>query len=163
MIVVSDASPIINLSAVGRLALLQQLFGTVLIPPAVHAEVVTAGASRAGVAEVEASEWIELRSLRDPSSAKALLFQLDRGEAEAIALAAEIPGALLLIDERRGRLVARRTGVPHVGLLGILLWAKRAGHLENVKPSLDDLVGRVGFRVSPALYARVLAEANEFG
>jgi predicted nucleic acid-binding protein len=33
IIVVSDASPIINLAAVSRLPLLQELFGSILVPP----------------------------------------------------------------------------------------------------------------------------------
>lgn len=55
----------------------------------------------------------------------ALQMELDPGEAEAIALAVELKAHLLLLDERRGRVVASRLGLHFVGLLGVLSEAKQ--------------------------------------
>jgi uncharacterized protein len=53
--------------------------------------------------------------------------ELDIGEASAIALAVENQADLVLIDERRGRLVATRLNLRYTGILGILVEAKSQG------------------------------------
>ncbi|HEX4959430.1 MAG TPA: DUF3368 domain-containing protein [Thermoanaerobaculia bacterium] len=161
MIVVSDASPLISLGAVGRIELLRQLFGEVSIPLAVLEEITAAGLERPGAAEVQAADWIVSRALGSDFLPRALEGELDRGEAEAIALAVELRADLVLIDERRGRRVASRFDLKVLGVLGILLDAKRKGLLTQVEPVLEDLHTRAGFRVSPALYRRALEEAGE--
>jgi predicted nucleic acid-binding protein len=93
--------------------------------------------------------------------AEALALELDAGEAEAIALAVEQGADLLLMDERRGRQAATRLKQRVVGVLGVLIEAKRHGNLPAVRPVLDALVSEAGFRISGALYARVLEAAGE--
>jgi len=61
MIVVSNTSPIINLAAVGQLQLLRQLYDQILIPQAVHREIVVVGVGQPGAAQVKSSDWIEMR------------------------------------------------------------------------------------------------------
>ena len=64
MIVVSDAGPLIYLGGVGRLALLRDLFGRVVVPRQVWDEVVGAGPERPGSAEAAAAaSWIDVRSV----------------------------------------------------------------------------------------------------
>jgi predicted nucleic acid-binding protein len=158
--VVSDASPLIALAAIGRLGLLRELFGSLSIPAAVHEEVVR-GTGRAGAEEVSASDWVVVRKLGNDFLVRALAGELDRGEAEAIALAVELEAELLLMDERRGRTVAARFGLKVVGVLGLLIEAKRKGLLDRVEPILSDLLHKAGFRLSPELCRRVLEEAGE--
>jgi uncharacterized protein len=161
LIVVSDASPLISLSAVGHLELLHQLFGEIAIPPAVLDEITRAGPGRPGSIEVQTASWIVSHTLEKDFLPRALEGELDRGEAEAIALAVELRADLLLMDERRGRRVAARFELKALGILGILVDAKRKGLLTKVEPVLDDLLTRAGFRISPALYRRALEEAGE--
>jgi predicted nucleic acid-binding protein len=85
----------------------------------------------------------------------------DLGEAESIALAVELHADLLLMDERLGRAEAARFGLRFIGTLAVLIEAKTKGHLPAIKPILDELTIHAGFRVSPALRARVLLEAGE--
>jgi len=54
-------------------------------------------------------DWLSVRPLRQPPS-PILHAYLDEGEAAAIALAIEAAVPLVLIDERRGRMVARMMG-----------------------------------------------------
>lgn len=79
----------------------------------------------------------------------------------AISLAVEIGAALLLIDERKGRSEANSLGLKTSGLLGVLLEAKRAGLLEELRSVFDDLVSKSNFRVSAAVKAEFLRLADE--
>lgn len=153
-LVVCDASPVMNLAAIDRLALLQELFGVVLMPPAVWAEIMAGD-------PLDRPAWIELHSPTNPALVESLSIDLDVGEAEAIALATEIAADLLLIDEKKGRAVARRLGLRPLGLLGVLTEAKSRGLVEAVKPLLDALVCQAGFRVGPSLYRQVLDSVGE--
>jgi predicted nucleic acid-binding protein len=160
VIVVSDASPLIALAAVEQLDLLRQLYVEVLIPEAVYREATTVR-DAPGAAEVSAVKWVHVQSVRDRVLIEALAVELDVGEAEAIALAVERGADLLLIDERRGRQAAARLGQQVVGVLGVLIEAKYRGHLPAVRPVLEALATGAGFRVSDALYSRVLEVAGE--
>ena len=58
MIVVSNSSPLIALSAVGLFDLLATLYGDINIPQAVYEEVAVSGSGRTGSQEVAGSQWI---------------------------------------------------------------------------------------------------------
>lgn len=133
--VVSNTTPIIALSVIGRLNLLRELYAEVMIPPAVFSEILAGGTSRTGVAELRRAGWIQTKSLQDPRRAD-LLVNLDRGEAEAIALAMEIDADLLLIDERLARRHALGLGLTITGSLGVLLKAKERGACSKA-PTFD--------------------------
>lgn len=91
-----------------------------------------------------------------------LLQQLDRGEAEAIRLALRFRAQdhLLILDERLGRIQARRLGLTITGSLGVLLRAKQSGLISSIKPLIDQLLAK-GFYLSPVLVQRVLEVAGE--
>ena len=161
MIVVSNSSPLVSLSTIGHIELLRDLYGTIIIPRAVHHEVTVQGLGRPGAAEVQTCDWIARRDVGDPGVVIALLGKLDAGEAESIALAAELHADLLLMDERLGRAEAARFGLRFIGTLAVLIEAKSKGYLGEIKPILDELQTSAGFRVSVALRARVLQEAGE--
>lgn len=161
MIVVSDTSPLSNLLIIGRLELLRDLYGAVLIPPAV-AEEFRAGEQKAVQQGVLAlPPWIEVRQVKDRSTVSDLLRRLDLGEAEAIVLASEAGADLLLIDERRGQEVAAKNGVRTVGLLGSLIAAKHKGLIKAVRPLVDDLIALAGFWIGSDLYEEVRKAAGE--
>jgi predicted nucleic acid-binding protein len=161
MIVVSNTSPNVNLAVVGQLDLLQKLYGHVIIPQAVYDEIVIAGAGQTGAVEVKSFAWIETNKAKERALVASLQLELDNGEVEAIALAAELKADLLLLDERRGRAIASRLGLRCVGLLGVLMEAKHQDLIAAVKPILDALIQKAGFWVSQALYDHVLQSAGE--
>ncbi len=105
--------------------------------------------------------FVQTVALRNPSVAHALGLELDVGEAEAIALAAERRADLVLVDEHRGRVAARRMGLSTMGLLGLLLLAKRRGVVPAIAPLLRRLEQEAGFWVGTELHQRVLADAGE--
>ena len=161
MIVVSNTSPIINLAAIGQLDLLQSLYSTIAIPQAVYYEIAVRGYKQAGAMEIQSYHWFERDQVQDVTLVKRLMQQLDVGEAEAIALAIEMRADLLLLDERRGRTIAKQLGLAVTGLLGILLVAKQRGYLKAVRPILHELMSVAGFWIDEELYKRVLASAEE--
>ncbi len=67
----------------------------------------------------------------------------------------------VLIDERRGRLVAARLKLRYTGILGILVEAKSQGLIPTVKPLLDALINRAGFWIADPLYNSVLRLVEE--
>jgi uncharacterized protein len=99
----------------------------------------------------------------DRTLVEALSNELDIGEAEAIALAVEMQADQVLIDERRGRLVASRLNLSYTGTLGILVEAKSQGLIAEVKPLLDALINEAGFWIAEPLYNSVLQLVNEVG
>ncbi len=161
MIIVSDTSPINNLAAINHLHLLQQLYGTVLIPEAVYRELTDPNFPVAGAIEVQTFIWIQTRPVQDRTLVEALSNELDIGEAEAIALALEMQADQVLIDERRGRMVAARLNLGYTGILGILVEAKSQRLISAVKPLLDALINQAGFWVAEPLYKRVLQLVDE--
>ncbi|RMD91695.1 MAG: DUF3368 domain-containing protein [Calditrichaeota bacterium] len=161
MIVVSNTSPVINLAAIGQLELLNKLYGKIILPRAVHHEITIKGAGRPGSTDIDKLPWIEVRKVANYKFVQALKSELDKGESEAIALAVESKADLLLIDERRGRAVARRFGIRHIGLLATLVDAKHKGLIKNVKPLLDALNSKAGFWIGQRLYDRVLQFVGE--
>ena len=157
-LVVSNTTPIITLAQVEQLPLLQQLYGTVLIPPAVRAEIL-AGGQRVGAKELRQATYIKTIPLQDPRRAD-LLSDLDRGEAEAIALAMEQNANLLIMDERLGRRHATRLGLNLTGSIGVLVKAKQVGYISAVKPLLHKLA-QSNIHLSPTLIKQALTLAGE--
>lgn len=123
MIVVSDTSPLTALLTIGQSELLKKLFGDVVIPPAVKSEL-----SRT---HPVLPVWLRVEMLRDHAKATFYARSVDRGEAEAIALAEELHADHLLIDERKGRRLAQQQGLPVPGLLGVVLLAKSRGSFHR--------------------------------
>jgi len=160
MIVVSNTSPILNLTMVGHGGLLRDLYSEVFIPEAVASELRAIQAEQQDPGNAIPS-WVGTRSVANVPLVHALQLELDAGESEAIVLALETRADLVLLDERKARAVAARMGVRFIGLLGVLLEAKRRRHIPTVKPLLDSLTVKAGFWLGSHLYARVLREAGE--
>lgn len=165
-LVISDADPLIALNRIEQLGLLNKLYGTVLIPVAVQNELCCdtnlPGARCLRLALDDG--LIEVHDLVDESCALVRLrLILDPGESEAILLAEHIGGRFLLMDERRGRQVAKSRGLKVVGIAGVvLLAAKQKGLLDAVAPELEALC-RAGYRLSAQLIVEVLRLAGEVG
>ena len=161
MTIISNASPLINLARIGQLSLLERLYGDLTIPEAVWNEVVVEGRGQPGAKEVETASWIRVQPATNRELVQALRQELDAGEAEAIALALEVRSEFLLMDEYLGRETAYHMGVRCIGLIGVLVEAKRKGLVNRIQPLLDTLQDVAGFWISEALYQRVLQDEDE--
>lgn len=157
--VICNTSPLQYLHQLRLLTIIPSLVGTVLIPPAVDAEL--AAGRRLGLdLPIPADlEWI---SIREPSrsSARPVPAGLGDGETEVLALAVESGDAVVILDDLLARRAAHGLGLRLTGTLGLLLDAKRAGHIERIEPVLDTLQ-RLRFRLSPQTRSTVLKLASE--
>jgi predicted nucleic acid-binding protein len=89
---VSDTSPLLGLSAIGQLELLQEQFGAVFIPQAVLDEVKLETNFRGTsiIQQALSAGWVEVREIQNKPLAQALSLELDWGESEAITLAMDL-------------------------------------------------------------------------
>lgn len=156
--VVANNTPLAALWAIGRLDLLESLFGEILIPQEVADEFLAAEAV-ARQRDLDATPWIKITPIEDRRRVVAYA-NLDLGEAEVLALSEETNARLLIIDEDKGRRFARRLGFPVIGTLGVLLLAKEQDLLKHVRPVIMELRD-AGFYLAPSLIAKVLDLAGE--
>jgi len=122
---------------------------------------VVEGADQPGAEAISSASWIVSRAVTNRALVHGLQQELDAGEAEAIALAVEMDDVLLLMDERLGRDTARHFGIRYPGVVGVLIEAKHKRLVQAIQPHLDALRDFAGFRVSEALYRRVLQDEGE--
>ena len=161
MIVVSDTSPVRGLIAIGKPVLLQQLFSEIFIPPAVEAELLRIQFLKNEIPAFLELPWVHVKSIQHNKAYDSIRESLDEGESEAIVLAHELGAHLLLMDENKGREIAKQQGLKALGLVGVLLKAKKANYIVAVKPDLDALINTHGFWIGEGLYKNVLAAAGE--
>lgn len=157
-LVILNNTPLVALWLLGRLDLLQHLYGEVWLPLSVYEEFLAVYQAVRQTA-LDRAPWIKPVTLTTPQQALVYV-GLDRGEAEVLALAVEQSARLVVIDERRGRRYAHRLGVPLTGTLGLLLLAKEKGLVPAVRPLIRQLQESSLF-FGADLVARVLAMAGE--
>ena len=160
---VSDTSPILGLAAIGHLELLREQFGAVLIPVAVFNELKSETDFRgtAPIREALENKWLQLREVQNNSLVHALSVELDQGEAEALALAVELNLEIIVMDEQAGRTRAREMGLKPVGVLGVLLRAKKTGRIASLETAMRALRDEIGFFIADELYKQILEQAGE--
>ena len=139
MIVVSDSGPIIALSKINQLNILNHHFGNIYISEATYNELVKKGKGMFGSEEVEKSDWIKVAKVKDEVAVKVLELELDRGEAETIILGNEFKADFVLLDESIARRVANLLNLKVKGTIGILVLAKKDGIIKKLKPILNEL------------------------
>jgi len=157
MIVIADTSPLNYLILIGHVEILKALYSEVVIPPAVHDELLHLAAPEPVKAWAKAlPQWIEIRT---PSRLNLDLdIDLGNGEREAIALAyAAGRESLLLIDEQLGRREATRLGLSVAGTLGIVDKAAKQG-LLNLHEAIEKLRA-TNFKAADALLNQFLGGA----
>jgi predicted nucleic acid-binding protein len=157
--VIVNTSPLQYLHQVGQLDLLSKLFGRIIVPETVVAEL--AAGRRLGVSlpEPSALEWIDCCSPASPVGGL-LSWDLGAGESSVLSLALERPGSWVVLDDKLARQAAVHLNLPLLGTMGILLRAKHTGHLSAVRPVLNQLIA-LGFRLTPETVRNILDLAGE--
>jgi predicted nucleic acid-binding protein len=157
MLVIADTGPLNYLIWIEAVAILPQLYGKVIIPPEVRAELLATDApnvvrSWAG----DTPSWVEICP-SDPILREDPRWRiLDVGERAALALAAARQPAVLLMDERAGTEIARAHGFLVTGTLGVLDEAARR-ELISLSDAIERLK-RTSFRYPKVVVERLLEE-----
>ena len=157
MKIVSNTTPIISLSSIGKIEILKYIFQEIIIPQAVYEEI--KAKQGYGYNEVDLS-FIKVQAIQNTEQEKFLLEQLDAGEAQAIVLSKEINADNTIIDENIGYTIAKESGLNVIRTLSILLKAKETNIISEVKPLLDELISK-GRWYSNHVYYSFLKKANE--
>ena len=160
-LVISNASPIMNLAIIGRLDLLREFFSVVYVTQGVWKETVIDGGNKSGVSEIKNAKWIKVVTVEETPLLQLLLKDLDIGESETIAYAIENKNALVLLDEEDAREIADLYGIEKTGVIGILMRAKLEGKISLLRPVLDELRNKAGFWIKDSLYEGALKAVGE--
>jgi predicted nucleic acid-binding protein len=157
VIVVADTSPLQYLILIEEIRVLPGLYGRVIVPPGVVAELNherTPSVVRGWLSA--RPEWLHVQAPKQ--ALPSLQDVLGVGEREAIALAAELAADALLMDDRDGRREAERRSLAVLGTLRVLADAGEHGFL-NLRVALDRL-RQTNFRADEQLMQRLLAKVE---
>ena len=150
-VIITDTSCIILLDKIGELDLLHQLYGQVYITSVIADEY-----------GQELPDYFIIEDAGNKALVNLLVKEnrLDIGESTAIALALEKSDSILVIDEYKGRKVAKSLDIKVIGTIGILINSKKNGLISNIKPYLEKLEQN-HFRISQEILSQALQECGE--
>ena len=148
-IIISDTSCFIILSKIEALDVLQMVYGQILTTSDIAEEF-----------GEDLPEWVIVKEVLDKSRQKILELQIDKGESSAIALAIEMPGSILILDDFKARKIAQQLGLKITGTLGVIIKAKLIGKIPSITPYLDK-IKTTNFRISSEIEMQALKVANE--
>ena len=157
MILVADCSALIALSTCNCLELLEQLFSSVVVPEAVYIEATQPNKHQAKQLKTYLQDKVRKVDMQNYVFLDGFA---DAGETEAMILYKQICADKLLIDDRRGRNVAKLNHISTIGSLGVLLIAKQKELIKEIAPFLDTLE-KSELYLSKQLIATVLELAGE--
>lgn len=157
---VCDTTLLLYLDRIGQLRLLRGLFEPVWVPEPVKLELDMGRLLRPETVNPGQLDWITSVSV-DQGELDALPpNRLGRGERAVIAYARSQKGHWAGLDDYQARTLAERLELKVVGVIGVLIRAKRAGLIPAVRPHLDALQA-AGFRLAYELYQEALRLAGE--
>ncbi|NJO88478.1 MAG: DUF3368 domain-containing protein [Chloroflexia bacterium] len=148
-IIISDTSCLIILDKIGELDLLRKVYGVIITTPQIAEEF-----------EEKLPDWVKIIPVDDKKYLEILSIQIDLGEASAIALAMELDNPLLILDDLKARILAKKLNLKITGTLGIINKAKQVGAIDKIKPIIDKLL-LTNFRVSQNIIDELLKNNNE--
>ncbi len=158
--IVCNAGPLIALAGIGQVGLLRDLFGVILVPAEVQMEVEAGGGTGLGAGVFRIAPWLQVESLSRKAD-PLLASLLDSGEATTIALALEKSAALVLMDEVKGRRVARDIyGLAVIGTGRVLVEAKQASLINKVSPLIQQMRAN-GYWMADRIVTEILRQAGE--
>lgn len=160
-LIISNTTPLINFAEIGRMDVLEALFGRLIIPPSVVRELSAKSMLFPAAAQVPSLSFVSVLAPASQLLVSSLAGRLHPGEAECLALAMEHPGSLLILDDLAAREHATSSHLRFTGTRGCLAEAKKRGLLAAIAPVLDDLRSKARFWIAEDLADRMLRDAGE--
>ena len=119
-IIIADSSTLITLLDTNNFSLLFELFKEIIVTDEVYSEITQKFYHKEKIDAYILSSRLKLIAIEHNEMYEMLRKRLDRGESESIALAKklELP---LIIDERKGRKIAKSLEINIIGFVGIVL------------------------------------------
>jgi len=154
MIVVSNAGPLIALSKLGLLSVLQDLFGEIIVPEEVWNGVVERGKGKPGSDLIKKAKWIHIKKIEE-LSVELLSKEIEKGEAEAIVLAKRNNADLLLMDEKIPREIAKSIGLNVIGTLALLYEAISRGIVRRNFVEIVESMRKHGIWISDEIIEEI--------
>ena len=141
MKLLSNTGPIIGLAKIDKLSLLKELAEEILIPPLVYRELLGKCGWESSRIDLAINSFIKVTELSEISNEiKQVISTLDGGEKQVISLGSVTSGQLiLLLDDKAGRNAAKKLGLATTGLVGVLIFAKEKGLINEVSSLLEEL------------------------
>lgn len=147
--IISDNSCFIILTNIDELELLHKVYGQIITTPDIAIE----------YGDI-LPEWVQIISVTDKYKQQLLEMQIDKGESSALALALEIPGSTVILDDYKARKIAERLGITFSGTIGVIIKAKLNGIIPSIKPILEK-IKQTDFYLSAEIELQALKEAKE--
>ena len=169
MKVVANAGPLMALGKLGLVHLLHLLYGPVLVPAAVHEEVVIRGLEldqpdAYAVQLALARGELALANIEDAELSKVVqALPVHRGEKHVIQLGLNEMADCVLLDDLLAREQAQRLGLKVKGTLGVIAEAHRRGlmTLQEAELVFQAIVDREDIWISEALVRRVWDQVRQ--
>ena len=160
--VVSDTSPLSAMARMGWLPWLKERWEAVIIPQGVWGELSHIGdvAAWSSLEAARADGWLSIAEA-PKNSLPPGCDKLHAGETEAILLALDRNAEWLIVDDGDARRVAKGLGLRTIGVLGMIVWAKRRGKINRALESIAELRRITKFRVSDEVVAAIGRDLNE--
>ena len=148
-LIICDTSCLILFDKINRIDLLRHCYKNVYVTPEIVAEF-----------GKPLQTWVKVKEVKNGTLKQTLNQILGAGESSAIAISFEILNSLVAIDDLKARKIAKSLNLKITGSLGILVKAKEAGHIEKLKPILQE-IEQTDFRISANIINKILKMVGE--
>jgi len=142
--IITDASCFILLDKIDCFTILNDLYGQVFTTPEIAAEY-----------GKQLPVWVIIQTVKNKELLYAYAETVDMGEASAIALAQEVVSPSLILDDLKGRKLAKTLNLTYTGTIGVLILAKKHGVIPSLKV-LFEKIESTDFRIPAELLQEIL-------
>jgi predicted nucleic acid-binding protein len=153
-----NSSPLIFLSKAGYLDLLKLAGDEIFVPDAVILEINRRGASDVTVRALQQANWLQVVEVKPQSLVQA--WDLGLGETAVLSYALHKQGVKAVIDDGLARKCAQTFEIPLLGMLGLVLLAKKRGLIVEARPIVRELKQQ-GMYLKEATLNQALALVGE--